>query len=91
MTADHPKEVFLAQQQAMMNRPDVREDLGRIRCHTVVVCGEQDMVTPPQASQAIAAAIPRASYVPIPHSGHMVTLEQPVAVSSLLRYWLQLV
>jgi len=36
----------------------------------------------------IAAGIPGAKYVPIDESGHLSPVEQPQAVSAVLRYWL---
>lgn len=89
MVNDHSTDVYRAQQCAMMRRPDVRDDLKRIRCHTIVVCGEDDVVTPPRANREIAASIPGACYIPVAGAGHMTPMEQPVAISSLLRYWVQ--
>ncbi len=40
------KDGFLRQQKAIMARPDGREDLRRIRCPSLVLCGRQDALTP---------------------------------------------
>ncbi len=42
------REGFLAQQRAIMGRPDSRPGLGRIGCPTLVLGGRQDVVTPPE-------------------------------------------
>ena len=42
------------------------------------------MLTPPAESQAMAAAIPGASFVSIPASGHLTPMERPGAVAAAL-------
>jgi pimeloyl-ACP methyl ester carboxylesterase len=50
----------------------------------VVVGGGRDMMTPVDHSRAIAQLLPRAKYVELPDSGHMVLLEHPDVVGSAL-------
>ncbi|MBO1075623.1 alpha/beta fold hydrolase [Roseomonas marmotae] len=82
------REAFLRQQQAILHRPDSRPDLPRITVPTLVVVGEQDVLTPPELSEEMAAAIPNARLVRIPEAGHLPPMEQPERVTSLLRDWL---
>ena len=89
MTERTGKEAFLRQQNAIMKRIDSRPHLAAIRCPTLVLCGRQDEVTPLEAHQEMADAIPQASLVIVEDCGHMATLEQPDAVSAALRAWLQ--
>ena len=49
------KDAFLRQQQAIMQRPDSRPGLPEIGCPTAVVCGREDVLTPPELSEEIAA------------------------------------
>ena len=79
---------FIRQQQAIMTRPDSRHDLGLIHCPTLVLCGRADGLTPPEVGAEMAAGIPDATFIVIEDSGHLSPLEQPQAVSALLRYWL---
>jgi pimeloyl-ACP methyl ester carboxylesterase len=79
---------FLRQQTAIMGRRDGREDLARIACPTLVLCGKQDPLTPPALHEEMAAAIPGASLVMIEQCGHLSTLEQPAQVSAAMRRWL---
>lgn len=79
---------LIRQNQWIARRPDQRELLARLRCPVLLVCGEADQVTPPAQSAAMAAAIPQAELHLLPRCGHMLTLEQPTAVSALLRDWL---
>jgi len=82
------RETFIRQQKAIMTRPDSRRDLGLIHCPTLVLCGRQDALTPPQVHADMAAAIPNATIVIVEDCGHLSPLEQPHAVSAVMRYWL---
>ena len=82
------REGFLAQQRAIMGRPDSRPDLDRIGCPTLVLGGKQDAVTPPEVMEEIAAGIPGAKLVLLDRCGHLSPLEHPEAVTAALRKWL---
>ncbi|TVT40525.1 alpha/beta fold hydrolase [Hymenobacter setariae] len=79
---------FTRQVEAVLSRPDSRPSLAAIAVPTLVLVGEQDQLTPPDAAQEIAAAIPHARLVIIPECGHGSTIEQPQAVNDALRSWL---
>jgi pimeloyl-ACP methyl ester carboxylesterase len=83
------KPAFLRQQAAIMGRPDSRLYLPAYRCPTLVAAGRSDAITPIEVNAEMAALIPDAAYVIIENSGHLATMEQPVAATALLRYWLQ--
>jgi pimeloyl-ACP methyl ester carboxylesterase len=67
------------------NRFDVLARLPEIRCPTAVVCGLADRLTPPKYSEALRDAIRGATLALVPDAGHMVMIEQPDAVSNVLR------
>jgi pimeloyl-ACP methyl ester carboxylesterase len=73
-----------AAQRGMADRPDVTSMLATIRVPTLVIVGDQDIISPPAEMQSIAAAIPGAEFVVIPESGHMTTREQPEAVNAAI-------
>jgi len=73
-----------AAQRGMAARPDVSELLPKISVPTLVLCGEQDAISPPREMQAIAEAIPNAEFLVIPGVGHMTTMENPQAVNDAL-------
>jgi pimeloyl-ACP methyl ester carboxylesterase len=77
------------QQCAMLARPDSHADLAHVRIPTLVVCGRQDPVTPVVDHEAIAARIGGARLTIIEHCGHLSTIEQPDAVTRVLRDWLR--
>lgn len=82
-------EAFIRQQTAIMQRPDGREDLKRIPCPTLVLVGRQDAITPPKVAEEMHANLGRGRLVVIEDCGHLSPIEQPHAVSAVLRYWLQ--
>jgi pimeloyl-ACP methyl ester carboxylesterase len=72
---------FINQQTAIMARPDSRPGLAKIRCPTLVIVGDGDVLTPPERAEEIANGIPDARLSVIRDSGHLSTLEQPAAVT----------
>jgi pimeloyl-ACP methyl ester carboxylesterase len=82
------KEAFLRQQKAIMGRPDGREDLRRVSCPTLVLCGRQDAMTPLALHEEIAGLVPGARLVVVEDCGHLSTLEKPVTVTTAIRQWL---
>ena len=79
---------LIRQNRAVMARPDLRPELPRITCPTLVAVGEADQLTTPEHAQEIAGAIPGARLHTVAGAGHMLTMEQPQAVTSLLMAWL---
>jgi proline iminopeptidase len=58
---------------------DVRPLLGDVRCPTLLLVGELDLICGPAHSHAIAEAIPQARVVVVPDSGHFIPAEAPEA------------
>ncbi len=58
---------------------DTLDRLSQITAPTLVFVGEQDLLTPPWQSRAVAEAIPgaRFEFVPGPGSSHGLHLERP--------------
>lgn len=79
---------LIAQNRAVMARPDSRPLLPGIDCPVLVACGDADLLTPPEHSSEKAAAIPKARLQMIEGCGHMLTMERPDAVTGLLLDWL---
>lgn len=84
------KGAFLREQKAIMGRADSRDTLRKIRCPTLVLCGEHDLLTPRDRHEEIAAAIGGAKLVVLPGCGHLSTLEKPLEVNRALAAWLGL-
>lgn len=81
---------YLRQQRAMLLRPDSRDGLRNIKCPTLVVCGQDDRLTPVELHVELAAAIPHSKLSILEGAGHVTTIEQPEVVSALLRSWIAL-
>ncbi len=67
---------------------DLRAEISAIACPTLVICGDQDEMTPLRFSQFMARSIQDASLVIVPAAGHMVALEQPKAIAEHLQAFL---
>ncbi len=74
---------------ALKNRPDRTAALGAVQVPTLVICGDEDTLTPPADSEAMAATIPGAQVAMIPNAGHLSNLEQPNAFNEALRLFLK--
>lgn len=79
---------FVRQLNLIMSRPDSRDILSQVTCPSLVVCGLDDVVTPPEVSREMAEGIPGAELKLIDHCNHYSSMEQPEIVNSALRRWL---
>jgi pimeloyl-ACP methyl ester carboxylesterase len=79
---------LVRQNRALMARADLRPTLPALRCPLLVMCGEADLLTPPEHSREIAALVPQARVEIVVGAGHLLTLEQPARVNTLLLRWL---
>ena len=66
------------------DRFDVLSELESITTPTLILCGEDDLLTPPKYSQFMSDKIPNTKLSIVPQSGHMVMLEQPGIVGDLI-------
>ncbi len=69
---------------AACNAFDIMERLGEIRCPTLVICGNEDKLTPPKYAAFLAERIHGAELVLIEGAGHMVMIEKPTPVASAM-------
>jgi pimeloyl-ACP methyl ester carboxylesterase len=65
--------------RALMTRPDSTPLLHTIRCPSLILVGEEDVITPPDLSEQMHSAIAGSELVRIPEAGHLSSLEQPDA------------
>jgi 3-oxoadipate enol-lactonase len=79
MVSEAPITGVRAALEAMAGRPDSTPTLGSITVPTLVVVGEEDVLTPPARAEAMAAGIAGARLVVIPRAGHVPPLETPEA------------
>jgi len=69
-------------------RADSTSTLREIRVPTLVVCGTEDVLTPPSEAEALKAGIAGARLELIPRAGHLASLESPEAFNAVLRDFL---
>jgi 3-oxoadipate enol-lactonase len=67
---------------------DVRDRLAEITAPTLVIAGADDPATPPDTVWSIADGIPDARFVVVPEASHLVSAEQPEAVTAEIRRFL---
>ncbi|MFF9490061.1 alpha/beta fold hydrolase [Streptomyces sp. NPDC014676] len=60
-----------------MSDPTLAERLGDVRLPFHVLWGESDRIVTPEYGKAYAAAIPMATFTPLPRTGHMPQVETP--------------
>ncbi|MDF2472865.1 MAG: Alpha/beta hydrolase fold protein [Anaerocolumna sp.] len=60
------------------------EEINKIQCPTLVVCGNNDILKPPKFSKIIADRIPNAEFALIPNCGHVTIFEKPDILNSML-------
>ena len=82
-------EAFVRQEEAIIGRPDSREDLPAIPCPTLVICGREDALTPMHLHEEMAHLIPDSRLRVIERCGHLSALERPEGVTTALREWLK--
>ena len=56
---------------------------------TLILVGEDDRATPPSEARRLHAGIAGSELVVVPRAGHAVTVEQPAAVATALREYLE--
>jgi pimeloyl-ACP methyl ester carboxylesterase len=71
-----------------INRMDLRPELHRIACPTLVIIAERDELMPAERSLAVATAIPGAEVVVVPGSGHALVVEDRPRFLELVRGFL---
>lgn len=81
-------QIFEAQIQALLTRPDAAPLLATIRCPTLLLCGREDQWSPPSRHEFMRDAMGGSTLVVVEHCGHMCTLERPEAVSRAMADWL---
>jgi 3-oxoadipate enol-lactonase len=87
MMGRQPAAGIIGALQALRDRPDSRETLRTITVPSLVIVGEEDVLTPIKEARAIAEALPPAARVRleiIASAGHVPCLERPAATTHAL-------
>ena len=89
MCLDQNQQVFDAQIEALLGRPEQERLLGQIKCPTLVMTGELDTWSPPAQHEAMSSRIADSTLVIVRGAGHMLPLEAPETVNQAIAAWLE--
>lgn len=81
-------DVFTTQSRALQHRPDQCDTLRAIDLPTLVLCGEDDSLCPPERHEMMRDLISGARLAVIPGAGHLPVLEQSDLTNKELKLWL---
>ena len=81
-------DIFAAQMNALLARPEAGDLLPRIECPALILTGSHDAWSPAVRHEEMAAAIPNSTLVIVPDCGHMSTMECPEAITKAINRWL---
>lgn len=76
---DNPPAGYLGALEALKSRTDSVRDLATIDVPTLIVVGEEDALTPPEAARKMHEHIGGSRLVVVPEAAHMSNLESPEA------------
>jgi pimeloyl-ACP methyl ester carboxylesterase len=68
---------------------DTLESAAKIRCPTLVLCGEADQLTPPHLHRELANRIPDSRLVQIPAAAHLVAAEAAPLFNQVVAHFLR--
>lgn len=72
----------------MMERADAQAVLEQLTVPTLILVGDEDVLTPVDDSRRLQAAIPGSELVILPETGHLANLERPDQFNDALRTFL---
>lgn len=81
-------DVFAAQIQALLARPDASGVLRQLSMPTLIACGRQDSWSPPSQHEAMQLLASAAQLRFVEDAGHMAPMERPAQTAALLKDWM---
>lgn len=78
-------DVYVRQSRAMQRRKDQQDIMRRIKQPALVMCGDYNGQHSVRRHEFLAELIPYAQLEVIPNAGHILTLENPDAVTDAIR------
>ncbi|HEU4630621.1 MAG TPA: alpha/beta fold hydrolase [Gemmatimonadaceae bacterium] len=88
MLARQPVDGIVGALEAMLARPDSTPDLPTIDVPTLVVVGDEDVLTPPREARLLHEGIRGSRLEPLAGAGHASAIERPAAFNHVLRDFL---
>jgi pimeloyl-ACP methyl ester carboxylesterase len=75
--------------RGLAERPDCTQMLPSIDVPTLVLCGQDDQITPMAEMKTMAQAIPGAQFVEVADAGHMSPMENPKTINATIDRFLK--
>ena len=72
----------------MAGRTDTTESLSKINLPTLLICGSEDKLSPPNVMKPMAEKIPSSKFDLIENAGHMTPIENPREFSRIVKEFL---
>lgn len=82
-------DVFEAQALALRDRDDAQDVLKHAPKRTLILCGAEDKLCPPERHDLMHALAPHATRLNVENAGHLPTLENPRATNAALVRWME--
>jgi pimeloyl-ACP methyl ester carboxylesterase len=73
---------------AMAGRTDTTHYLSKISVPTLIICGEEDKLTPPEVMKQMAEQINQSKFVSVKNAGHMTPTEDPQTANKAIKEFL---
>jgi pimeloyl-ACP methyl ester carboxylesterase len=88
MIAQAPTDGIVGALEAMIDRPDSTETCATIDVPTLVVVGDEDVVTPPKEARRTCDAISGSRLEVLAQAGHLSSIERPAAFNTVVSEFL---
>lgn len=88
MMAQSPVDGIVGGLEAMMGRPDSTETCATIDVPTLIVVGDEDVITPPKEARRLAELIRGSRLEILKGAGHLSNLERPAAFNTVMSEFL---
>ena len=88
MMSQAPTDGVIGALEALIERPDSTPTLASIDVPTMVVAGDEDVITPPRDARALQSAIAGSRLEVLQQAGHLSNVERPAAFNTIVREFL---
>ncbi len=84
------RDVFVRQQQCIINRLDPRQAIKEVNIPILCIAGQCDKITPPKLLREVDEIGNNTTYFEIADCGHMSILEYPQATLKMFKNWIKI-
>jgi pimeloyl-ACP methyl ester carboxylesterase len=88
MIAQAPPRGVIGALEALMHRPDSTGTCATIDVPTLIICGDEDVLTPPRDAARLANSIRGSRLEVLQGAGHLSNVERPAAFNTVLSEFL---